>query len=182
MVDSVREKITPISASQQQRVCALTTEFVHRANTFFRCDYPVPKISFDLTGRAAGMFRVKNALEEIRYNPYTFAKYFADNLAITVPHEVAHYICYKMHLPKRVPPHGKEWQHIMQVFGVKAERTCNYDLSGIPTRQHKRHAYGCSCTQYEFTTRRHNQVVSGKGSYLCRKCGETIQPLSAVHA
>lgn len=182
MVETITPIISPITPSQQQRVCALTAEFVNRANTFFHCNYSVPKISFDLTGRAAGMFRVKNALEEIRYNPYTFAKYFDDNLATTVPHEVAHYICYKNYLPKRVPPHGKEWQQLMNVFGVKAERTCNYDLSGVPTRQHKRHPYGCSCTQYEFTTRRHNQVINGKGYYQCRKCGETIQPLSLVQA
>lgn len=119
---------------------------------------------------------------EIRYNPYLFAKYFADNLATTVPHEVAHYICYRQYAPARVRPHGKEWQHIMQLFGVTAERTCNYDLSGIPTRQQKRHAYACRCTDYAFTTRRHNMVVNGKRYYLCRKCGETISPLAASRA
>ncbi len=170
----ITDIIEPIDAIQQQRVCAVTEDFVTRANTFFNTRYKTPAILFDLTGRAAGMFRVTTGHAEIRYNPFIFAKYFADNLAETIPHEVAHYIAFKMNLRRRILPHGKEWKKVMAVFGVEANRTCQYDFSGVPVRRQQRFPYRCSCTQYEFTTRRHNQVIKGKGFYTCRRCGDLI--------
>jgi len=168
--------VEPITALQKDRVCTLTNNYIIRANTFFHSRFKTPVVLFDLIGRAAGMLRVKSAGTEIRYNPYIFAKYFDDNLATTIPHEVAHFIAYKLYSPHRVQPHGKEWRQVMEVFGVEAVRTCQYDLTGIPVRQQQRFSYQCSCTQYEFTSRRHNQAEKGKGYYLCRQCGDVIHP------
>ncbi len=167
--------VQPINKQQQQRVCALTADYVMRANAFFNARFIVPRVLFDLYGRAAGMFRIKSGVEQIRYNPFIFSKYFEDNLLTTVPHEVAHYVTYKIHSPKRVAPHGKEWREIMALFNAEPSRTCNYDLTGIPVRQQKQFRYQCACSEYMFTTRRHNKVAQGKGFYLCRKCGEIIK-------
>lgn len=172
---AAQNPVTPIDKKQRERVCALTRDYVGRANAFFNLRFKTPEILFDLKGRAAGMFRVKAGLEQIRYNPYIFAKYFEDNLITTIPHEVAHFVCWKMYLPKRVAPHGREWQQMMAVFDAEASRTCNYDLTGIPTRKQKQYHYQCSCTRYNFTARRHNRVEQGKGMYFCRKCGDIIK-------
>ncbi len=59
----------------------------------------------------------------------------------------------------------------MQVFGVAANRTANYDLSGLPVRHYQKFVYHCGCQNYELTSRRHNKILRGSGHYLCRNCG-----------
>ena len=86
------ELIKPIDEVQRQRVIDETSSCIQQAGGLFRRAFDFIPVSFDLRGRAAGMYRVKKQQRMIRYNPWLFARYFADNLANTVPHEVAHYI------------------------------------------------------------------------------------------
>ena len=118
------------------------------------------------------MYRRKQDHRVIRYNPYLFAKYFADSLTLTVPHEVAHYITDMMFTCVR--PHGKEWREVMQVFGADTTRTCDYDLEGIPVRISKRHDYKCSCMTHELGIRRHNKIQKRTARYYCKKCNEEL--------
>ncbi len=166
--------IEPIDHDQQQRVITRTTDFVRRAGKVFNRPFQVIPVVFNLTGRAAGMYRVRKNEREIRYNPYIFAKYFDDNLAVTVPHEVAHYITDIVYGLRNIRPHGAEWQALMQAFEADASRTCSYDLEGVPVRTHKRFTYQCSCTTHQLTTRRHNNVRRGKARYFCRYCGDEL--------
>jgi SprT protein len=166
--------IEPIDHDQQQHVIIRTADFFRRAGTVFNRPFQVIPVVFNLTGRAAGMYRVSKRQRQIRYNPYIFAKYFDDNLAVTVPHEVAHYITDIVYGLSNIRPHGAEWQAVMQAFGADASRTCSYDLEGVPVRTHKRYAYRCSCTTHQLTTRRHNNVRRGKARYYCRYCGEEL--------
>jgi SprT protein len=84
--------VEPICAARQATVVAVTRQYIRHAGQLFDLEVdPIP-VTFELKGRAAGMYRVHRGERRIRYNPYIFAKYFEDNLANTVPHEVAHYI------------------------------------------------------------------------------------------
>jgi len=166
--------IEPIDHDQRQCVIIRTTDFIRRAGTVFNRPFQVIPVVFNLTGRAAGMYRVSKKERQIRYNPYIFAKYFDDNLAVTVPHEVAHYITDIVYGLRNIRPHGAEWQALMRAFGADATRTCSYDLEGVPVRTHKRFTYRCSCTTHQLTTRRHNNVRHGKARYYCRYCGEEL--------
>lgn len=170
--------IKPIDTGQQQRVIEQTTYYIDRAGEIFAKTFPVIPVMFDLTGRAAGMYRVDLRQRRIRYNPYLFAKYFDDNLAVTVPHEVAHYITDCLYGMRNVRPHGPQWQAVMQAFGVEAKRTCHYDLEGIPVRRQQQHAYLCGCRTYQFSSRRHNQVLRGRARYYCKSCGGELTYLS----
>jgi SprT protein len=164
-------KIVPIDVSQQEQVREATQVYVERARVVF--DYPfkpVP-VTFDLTGRAAGMYKVDRRRRVIRYNPYIFAKYFEDSLSVTVPHEVAHYVTDIMFGLRNIRPHGREWGAVMHALGAEAVRTANYDLEGVPVRRQRRHAYRCACTEHQLTSRRHNLVQSARVRYLCRRCG-----------
>jgi SprT protein len=163
--------IEPIHAGQRQQVIALTTDYIHRAGEIFARSFAPIAVTFDLKGRAAGMYRVDRRQRCIRYNPYLFAKYFDDNLAVTVPHEVAHYITDCVYGMRRIRPHGAEWQALMHAFGADAKRTCNYDLEGVPVRRQRRHAYQCGCRTHQLTTRRHNQILRGRVRYYCKACG-----------
>ena len=68
--------VNPINPSQQDQVITATRECIQRAEQLFEREFPLPRIRFDLSGRIAGMFRVRRRQQEIRYNPYLFGKYF----------------------------------------------------------------------------------------------------------
>ena len=163
--------IDPIADNLQQQVIQKTRHFIITAADYYNHSFSEIPVLFDLKGRAAGMYRVRGGQRVIRYNPYIFAKYYDDNLNETVPHEVAHYVTDILYGLKSIRPHGAEWKSVMQVFGVAANRTANYDLAGLPKRQHKLFNYSCGCRTFELTSRRHNKVVRGTGQYQCLDCG-----------
>ena len=163
-------QVTPINAVQQQQVAVATRDCIQRAAALLDCMLqPVP-VSFTLSGRAAGMYRVRHGQREIRYNPYIFGKYFADNLSTTVPHEVAHYATDVLYGLRNVKPHGVEWRAVMQLLGADPAVTCRYDLSGIPLVRQRRFRYRCACSSHTISTARHNRVSSGQARYLCKHC------------
>lgn len=166
--------IEPIDREQQQRVISTTREYIFRAEEFYHRRFEMIPVNFDLKGRSTGMYRVQHGQREIRYNPYLFAKYFADNLAVTVPHEVAHYATDLIYGLRKIRPHGEEWRALMQAFGADASRTCDYDLEGVPIRAHQRHSYQCGCSDHKLTSRRHNKVLRGGIEYTCRQCGSRL--------
>jgi SprT protein len=162
--------IEAIGKTQQSLVIDQSHDYIARAQTIFQRKFAPVEILFDLMGSSAGMFRVRHRHCEIRYNPWLFAKYFDENLASTVPHEVAHYIVHKLHSLGRTRPHGEEWQAVMLAFDAEPTVTGSYDLSGIPRRRQRRFNYRCDCRQHELSTRRHNKITSGSSSYHCRYC------------
>lgn len=167
--------IEPIQQQQQQRVVDITSYYVMRAESLFNRTFASIPVLFDLKGHAAGMYRVKRGQREIRYNPYLFAKYYDDNLATTIPHEVAHYVTDVVYGLSKIRPHGEEWRAVMQMFGADASRTCRYDLEGIPVRRLRRHEYRCGCEVYKLTAHRHRRIQSGRTRYFCRSCGAELR-------
>jgi len=167
--------IEPIDVRLEQQVRLQTREYIRRASRLFDCPLEMIPVRFDLRGRAAGMYKVINSERMIRYNPYLFAKYFEDNVATTVPHEVAHYVVDMLYGASSVKPHGLEWQRVMRSFGTEPRATASYDLSGIPVRRQKRHAYQCACTLHSISTARHNRILGGKARYYCRNCNTALK-------
>jgi SprT protein len=165
------ESLQPL---RQNQVVAATLDCIRRSERLYERSFPPPQISFDLTGRSAGMYRLQRGQPQIRYNPYIFSKYFEDNLANTVPHEVAHFIVNALYGHRKVRPHGVEWRSVMQRLGAKPSVTCRYDLSGIPQRRQRRFEYSCGCKTHAVSTVRHNRAQSGKGRYLCRQCRQPL--------
>jgi SprT protein len=131
-------------------------------------------VTFDLAGSAAGMYRVCRGERVIRYNPYIFAKYFENNLAVTVPHEVAHYVTDRLYGLRNIRPHGVEWKTIMRSLGAEPRVTARYDLTGVPVRRQRRFSYRCECSTHQLSSCRHNRIQRGQSSYLCRRCGSAI--------
>lgn len=168
--------IDPINKTQKNLVIDKTEHFLHQAGEIYQRNFEPIDVVFDLKGRVAGMYLRQQNQRVIRYNPYLFAKYFADSLTLTVPHEVAHYITDMMFARAiyRPRPHGKEWREVMQVFGADATRTCDYDLEGIPVRICKRHDYQCSCMTHELSSQRHNKIQKRTARYFCKKCNEEL--------
>ena len=195
--------VIPINEAQQCEVIEQTEHFIRLGSKLFGHDFSVIPVAFDLRGRTAGMYKVKERVgastknkkgrwgwfsyegkqryREIRYNPWIFAKYYQENLTVTVPHEVAHYLVDCLHhRSRRVRPHGSEWKAVMDAFGVDDGVTANFDLVGIPTRQHRQFEYRCDCKTHQLGSRRHHKVLNREASYLCRYCGVTLQQALVV--
>jgi len=184
---TVSPTVTPIGEFKQQQVIEQTIHFIQLGGELLRRDFDNIPIHFDLKGRTAGMYKVKGrgrrALRQIRYNPWLFSKYYENNLMVTVPHEVAHYLVDCVHNSKwkghRVRPHGAEWKAVMDAFGVDNSTTSKFDLEGIPIRGRQQLDYYCSCKVHQLGIRRHNKVCRGEASYLCRYCGEVLKQVLA---
>lgn len=160
----------PFDNDKQAIVILVTRENIARASGCISRATADVRIDFNLRGAAAGQYRVRNGVPEIRYNPYLFARYFADNLTNTVPHEVAHYIVDLVYGARNVKPHGIEWRQVMNTLGAPASRVHNYDLTDVPQRRVRRYTYECNCREHELSSIRHNRMLNGKVRYYCRLC------------
>jgi SprT protein len=161
--------IEPIGAAQQAEVRRETQYYVDLAAELLARPFrPVP-VSFDLRGTTAGMFKIEGRARWIRYNPWIFAKYYTENLRDTVPHEVAHYIVHEFYGRRRIKPHGPEWRALMEAFGADPGVTFKLDISDLPQRRQRTHAYLCLCREHEVSTTRHNRIERGV-IYQCRYC------------
>jgi len=171
--------VQPITADQQQQVIEETRTYIKQAVKLFDLKNANIEIVFNLKGRSAGMYRVKRNIfrhqREIRYNPYIFSKYFADNFKTTIPHEVAHYVSDMIYGLHNIRPHGKEWKSIMHTFGADAAVTANYDLTGIPLRNKTLFTYHCSCREHQLGSIRHNRIKKNRGQYYCNACKQVLQ-------
>ncbi len=173
-----QEMIQPLNNEQQQLVIQETQAYIQQAADRFKVKNATVDITFNLKGRAAGMYRVKRKIfshnREIRYNPYIFSKYFDDNFKTTIPHEVAHYISDLIYGLRNIKPHGREWKEIMQAFGADATVTAAYDLTGIPQRSKTLYTYQCSCREHQIGAIRHNRIEKKGGTYICSLCKQTL--------
>ncbi len=164
----------PLNDQQKHQVMQLTDEYIRRASHELEFSFQPIVIQFDLKGRTAGMYVHKNEMRIIRYNPYLFAKYFTENISVTIPHEVAHYLVDVLYGITNIKPHGKEWKNMMLMFKANASVTCNFDLAGIPTKRYKLFDYLCQCRSHYLTTIRHNRTLRGI-KYCCRHCRTELQ-------
>lgn len=166
-----------LTKAQQEQVQQKTLEWLNFASDHWDRRFAEIPVVFDLKGKTSGMYVVRGHWklkeQKIRYNPAIFARHFEESCATTIPHEVAHHICYELH-GKKAKPHGKEWRAIMLAFGVPAEATCKLDLSDIPQRQLRRFEYICDCTSHQLTSIRHNRIKRGQSRYACPKCHQIL--------
>lgn len=165
--------IRPLDQAGQREVISLTGEYIRKAAREMNIDLAAIPVVFDLRGRAAGMYRAGNGNSSIRYNPWLFARFYPENLATTVPHEVAHYVVDLKYGLARTKPHGKEWRAVMKLFGADARATCNFDLEGIPVRTYRKFQYRCGCRFHQLTSIRHKRALLG-ANYYCRSCQQLL--------
>ncbi|MCK4833657.1 MAG: SprT-like domain-containing protein [Gammaproteobacteria bacterium] len=186
------EIIPQLTTEQQRIVIDETQAYIERATVLFALRDMSVDITFDLKGRSAGMYRVRSSKNrmfsfkqphrEIRYNPYIFSKYFDDNYASTIPHEVAHYVTDILYGLRNIKPHGKEWKAVMDAFDADASVTADYDLSGIPLKKQSLFTYHCDCREHQLSSIRHNRIKKHRHQYYCRHCKQTLKFKNELYA
>ena len=123
-----------------------------------------PTLVLNQRGRIAGAAVLQKNI--IKLQPKLFAQNTDYFLSDVIPHELAHIAVFQ-HCG-RVKPHGKEWQYVMRDLlrvSPKVTHTLDVKKAGI-----KMHDYECRCGKIQLTSIRHNRVVAGKQSYICKRC------------
>ena len=170
-----------LTESQQQQIARKVSECLAVAEQQLGKPLAAIACRFDLRGRSAGMYVAKGDRRWLRFNPWLFSVAFEENLAETVPHEVAHYVvdsCFRTR-GRRIRPHGAQWQQVMAWFGCAPTVTHRQSLEGIPVRRVTTVDYQCGCRSHSLSLIRHNRVVRGRARYLCRHCGGGLKQVLA---
>lgn len=162
-----------LSENQMAKIRQATSNWINFASERYGKKLDVIDVRFDLRGRTSGMFCHRGRESFIRYNSAIFCRYFDENLTQTVPHEVAHYVVFKLH-PRYAKPHGPEWKQVMHDFGAPADVTSKLDIQDLSTRRLKRYRYRCDCREHELTSIRHNRIERGVRRYGCPKCHQPL--------
>lgn len=160
-----------LSPAQQERIRAAVREFYSRGTH----DNPgtIPEVRFDLSGRAAGQWRLRDGVEVLRFNPEAFVRDWDSHFPDTVAHEVAHSLVFRTAGRRRVRPHGAEWRGFMQRMGCQPQVTHSTPLTG---RKQRIYRYECACGSHELSARR-NYLIRRKGyRYQCRQCARILKP------
>ncbi|WP_435216376.1 SprT-like domain-containing protein [Luminiphilus sp. nBUS_07] len=164
----------PLSDVQAQEIQARVRHDIERAQRLLEIPLGPIEARLDLSGTTAGMYCYKGHCQWLRFNPWVFATDMALHLRDTVPHEVAHYAIHQQFGRRKVKPHGPEWQSLMVAMGANPSATYTADLSAVPVRRQRRHAYHCLCRDHSVSSTRHNRIRAGRASYRCCYCGEAL--------
>ncbi|OOF44172.1 SprT family zinc-dependent metalloprotease [Rodentibacter trehalosifermentans] len=138
------------------------------AEQYFKRDFPMPTVHYDLRGVKAGVAYLQK--NEIKFNRTLLIENTHEFIHQVVPHELAHLIVYQVF--GRVKPHGKEWQAVMnRVFHLPADTCHQFDVKNV---QGKTFEYRCACQTHLLSLRRHHRVLKEGVEYLCRRCKERL--------
>ncbi len=143
---------------------------------------PMPILKFRQSGRVGGYYQTSQPFwgkpELISINPDYFKNHYDEQLNVTVPHEVAHYVTH--HVFGNVQAHGWQWASVMRVIGLPPDRCHTFSLEGVKTRRvAKPYYYVCGCITHYFTKLKHSRAqsnisISGKSGYTCRRCRKPL--------
>lgn len=148
---------------------------------------PMPTLKFRQSGRIGGYYQpaspFRDKPELLVINPDYFKNHYDEQLNVTVPHEVAHYVTH--HVYGNVSAHGWQWASVMRVIGLPPERCHSFSLEGVKTRKVEtpyHYSCGCGCkyeNEHFFTRSKHikaqdNVTTHGKTGYRCRLCSKPL--------
>lgn len=120
-------------------------------------------IRFDLKGKTAAYAIRKNNKLSLRFNVEAIEQEFDDMINDTIPHEVAHLVCYvKPFLGKN---HNHGWKRVCKKLGGTGNRTHSYGLTKAKTTYV--HAYKLDDgTIIKLGTNRHNKIMKKGITYI----------------
>ena len=149
-------------ATPQQQVVAKCKEVFTKAQQLFGLDLSQVAIHFDLKGRAAGMACRRGNFYKIRFNHDMLHREAFDHLLNdTVPHEIAHIVCFKN--PQLGRNHDAGWARVCRALGGDGQRCHREEV-----------VYGKGGT-YEYTTTNGHKVRMGDKHHRAVQAGQTLR-------
>jgi len=149
-------------------VDAAIAKALSRFEEHFDRKFTPPVVLYDLVGHTAGW---AIGMHTIRLNiECLYNEYHDDMIERIVPHEIAHIVQTVLYPDSK--PHGGEWQYLMHILGLPADRTHSFKTKAA--RKHPRpYIYRCYCKERPITQRLHNRIQNGSGHY-CTSCRGTL--------
>lgn len=178
------QKKLHVSQEQKNMVETAVLDCIMMARKKFPAsNIPFPEIRYDLIGKAAGQAvwrRYGNPIHTIRINPILLNENQQHIVEQTVPHEMAHVVVnqiWKVEQRMDVGGHGREWKHVMRVFGLVPERCHNLDTSSVSKLKNRpEYHFTCRCPGrvFKLSGIKYNRWANGVG-YQCPRCKTPIR-------
>ena len=153
-MDLVREKVAKI---------------VERANALFNISLPTIQVRFDLRGQAAGQASHRFGQYAMRFNRDMLTNAGWDHLINnTVPHEIAHIVCYfKPTLGRR---HDAGWKRVCRMLGGNGQRCFSQDDAPVVYAKGRTFTYTATTgTVHNVSEKLHKNIQMGR-TYTLKKC------------
>lgn len=167
---------------RQQKIKEKLSALIQKANSIFNISLPDIEVRFDLRGRCAGKASVSYAYAscETGKSPYTIrfnvdlmtSNGWDHMLNNTVPHELAHIICFFD--PKLGQNHNHGWQRVCILLGGNGERC--HALETTPARKTRKFEYTTTLGhKVKIGLARHRKIQNGsryffKSGIIDRNC------------
>jgi SprT protein len=126
------------------------------------------KIRYNIKGQCAGQaIREHSGKTILRFNIEAIEKDWAGMYNDTIPHEVAHLVCYLR--PDLGKNHNKGWKRVCEALGGKSDRCHTIDLTPARKVQRVRYIYQVEDgSKIKVTKTVHNRIDASPGSYFIR--------------
>ena len=150
----------------QQKITQRTREVLARAFAMYgiEANPESVEISFNLTGRTAGWAERNRGHYRLRYNLEAYHLDPVEMIEDTVPHEVAHIVCYMR--PELGNSHDAGWRRVCQALGGSGKRT--HDLELTPAKVTERFTYMVGRERVEIGPTQHQRLQSRRVVYFTR--------------
>lgn len=167
-------KVVEVPPEVKQEVTQRVLWALVRAGKAYDKTFEVPTIVYDKQGKVAGTARFSEW--KININSILLMENKEDMIEHTVPHEVAHLVAYKL-FGTRIQSHGLEWQRVMGVLGLPADRCHQYDTTNSRVRTKPTVLYHCSCgKEFKLGLVRHRRhQASGNKTFYCKLCRSYLE-------
>lgn len=159
----------------QEQFKQKTLECIATAEKQYRVAFGEVAIYFDITGnRIAGQACYDDTKFWLRFHPDAVENHFEKMVAETIPHEVAHLVCFAN--PKLGKSHDAGWASVYHTLSGGQEASRTHDLEfGKARRKLKTFDYMASCgTIVTLTSIRHNKLQRGTVEYYSLAGGGKI--------
>ena len=169
-----------LNETLKEKTIQRVDHFVALAEEIYGITVGRPVINFEVRGGDAG--RASPDLFEVDFNAVLLVANEQAFMDDTIPHEVAHLICYKLHgwikRGRGISHHGVEWKKIMRDFGCVPSTCHNLDVSKVK-RKMREFLYSCPDCEKTFPISiiRHNKMARGK---TYSHCQESIQFIKEI--
>lgn len=132
------------------------------------------EILFTKTGKTAAVAGEKNYKYYLNFNLQAIRKEWDDMFTNTIPHEVAHLVCYKF--PHLGRDHNQGWKDVCRALGGDGAVTHSYSITHV----HGSYIYKADCgTEVYLSKQKHNNVQRGS-SYRLTSTGGVYNSSSLV--